>query len=95
MGRFPERTVEMIEKAKEAPAKGKDTKADKLLRVLADGNWHLGHELAGKVSWRFGGYLHILKERGVAWEKERLPDIKDAVVYKYRLVQEEDEDELR
>ena len=89
---FDERTTDMIEKARDAMASGKFTKADKLLVVMSDGQWHMGGELAQRVSWRFGGYLHILKERGIAWEKERIPNLKD-VVYKYRL--KEDEDVIR
>ena len=38
-----------------------------------------------KVSWRFGGYLHNLKKKGVDWEKERIPNT-ESQVFKYRLV---------
>ena len=86
---FDEKTVKMIEDARDAMASGKFTKADKLLVVMSDGQWHMGGELAQRVSWRFGGYLHTLKGRGVAWEKERVPNLKD-VVYKYRLKEGDD-----
>ena len=64
------------------------TKEDRVLLLLSDGEWHMGRELSEKVSWRFGAYLFDLKESGVRWEKERVREIKDSVVYKYRLVRE-------
>ena len=92
---FDERTTEMIEKAYEAKRKGKETNASRLLRFMADGNWHLGSELADKEAggWRFGGYLHILKEKGVEWEKE----LVCRHIYKYRLkhIEEEGDDVIR
>lgn len=40
------------------------TKEQRLLLVMKDGRWHKGSELAYRVSWRFGGYLHSLKQKG-------------------------------
>ena len=62
------------------------TKDDRILLILSDMDWHFGSELSEKVSWRFGGYLFNLKEMGIRWEKERVKGVKDAVVYRYRLV---------
>lgn len=80
-------TKRQIERAMERKANGdKLTKEDRLLILMSDMDWHYGRELSEKVSWRFGGYLFTLKQMGVMWEKERVPEVKDAVVYKYRLV---------
>ena len=73
----------------EANARGKKpTKADRLLVHMSDCRWHTGLDLATNISWRFGGYLHDLKKRGVEWEKRRIAEIEDEVVYEYRLVVE-------
>jgi DNA-binding PadR family transcriptional regulator len=61
----------------------KPSHVSELMVVLSDGKWHSGLELSRRVSWRFGGYLHILKEHGVAWEKQR--DTEKANVWYYRL----------
>lgn len=65
------------------------TKEQRLLLVMKDGRWHKGSELAYRVSWRFGGYLHSLKQKGVEWEKRRDPKCpKGENWYDYRLVAE-------
>lgn len=65
------------------------TKEQRLLLVMKDGRWHKGSELAYRVSWRFGGYLHSLKQKGVEWEKRRDPKCpKGENWYDYRLVSE-------
>lgn len=74
-----------IRGVEEKMAAGKKlTMRDKVLWKLRDGEWHEASELAYGVSWRFGGYLHQLKQEGVEWEKERIPNV-EAQVYKYRL----------
>ena len=84
-------TKRQIGRAMERKANGdKLTKEDRLLILMSDMGWHYGRELSEKVSWRFGGYLFNLKQMGVMWEKERVPEVKDAVVYKYRLVGDEE-----
>jgi hypothetical protein len=80
-----ERLITAAELAKKSKG-GKLTKGQKLLLVMKDGGWHTGQELAYRVSWRFGGYLHTLKQHGVEWEKardSRAP--KGEVWWKYRL----------
>lgn len=86
---YPKPTEEAIEAAMEKFRQDKKlTKSDRVLLLLRDGEWHEASEMAEKVSWRFGGYLHELKKRGVNWEKERVPNVKDAQVFRYRLAEE-------
>lgn len=62
---------------------------EKVLLNMSDGKWHHGAELA-EISWRFGGYLHILKERGVKWEKRPVKGApKGARLFEYRLIKGE------
>ena len=84
---FSQLTEQAIEQAKQKQRDGKKlTKADRILLVMQDGQWHMGSELAEKVSWRFGGYLHELKSKGVNWEKEPVKVASGDRVFKYRLV---------
>lgn len=63
------------------------TKEQEILLLMGDGEWHSARELTLKVSHRFGGYLHTLKEKGVWWEKRRDETApKGKVWYLYRLV---------
>ena len=90
MAGFEDLTVKAIEAARQKERDGKKlTKEDRLLLLMSDGGWHEAIELAYNVSWRFGGYLHTLKQRGVNWEKERVPGTAERV-FKYRLVPKED-----
>lgn len=61
----------------------KKTKAELLIEVLSDGQWHWGDELAqaDKVGWRFGDAVD--KARG----KKGFPIIRERVglKHKYRL----------
>lgn len=50
----------------------KRTKLDLLLEVLADGEWHLGNELAQKVGWRFADAVHKARKQGYMIETELL-----------------------
>jgi hypothetical protein len=71
------------------------TKEQRLLTLLSDGRWHSGRELALRVSHRFGGYLHTLKEKGVVWEKMRDTTAPAGEVwYNYRLVDDDKQREL-
>ena len=89
---FPKRTEEQIALAKEKRSAGKKlTKEDRVLLIISDGEWHMGNELAEKVSWRFGGYLFTLKEKGVSWEKEKVKVASGDSVWKYRLCEWEAE----
>jgi hypothetical protein len=61
------------------------TKEERLLLLLADGEWHSGREMAVKVSHRFGGYLFRLREKGYNFEKRLQPGRpKGEVWYEYR-----------
>ena len=85
MQMFNDATTELIALADEKLATGKKLNMeDKILLRMADGKWHEAAELAYNVSWRFGGYLHNLKKKGVDWEKERIPNAS-AQVFKYRI----------
>ena len=87
MRNFNDETKELISKALEKRDGGKKLNMDeKVLLRMMDGEWHEAAELAYNVSWRFGGYLHNLKKKGVEWEKERVPGT-EARVFKYRLVE--------
>ena len=62
---------------------------EKVLLAIADGKWHSGAELA-EVTWRFGGYLHNLKQKGVCWEKRLMEGRpKGRMLYEYRAVKGE------
>lgn len=75
----------LIEKARSTNPE-KRNMVDRTLLALSDGEWHGGRELALTVSHRFGGYLHILKGRGVSWEKRLDPQRpKGEKWYQYRL----------
>lgn len=83
---YPKLTEDAIDAAKAKRSAGKKlTKEDRVLLVMSDGEWHMGSELADKVSWRFGGYLHNLKQKGVSWEKEHVSVSSGDKVFKYRL----------
>ena len=84
--KFNEKAEELIANALVKQHVGKKlTMEDKILLRMRDGEWHEASDLAYNVSWRFGGYLHNLKKKGVDWEKERIPNT-EAQVFKYRLV---------
>lgn len=90
---FNDSTNEIIELAKSKRSDGKKlTMEDKIILRMADGEWHEAADLAYNVSWRFGGYLHSLKKKGVEWEKERVPNT-ESQVFKYRLVDLGNEDD--
>ena len=93
MTRFNDATMELLGLIDEKKANGKRlTMSDKVLLRLSDGEWHEAAELAYNVSWRFGGYLHNLKQMGVDWEKERVPEAA-AQVFRYRLCDVDDNGE--
>ena len=90
--KFNDATNDLIAIAGDKKANGKKmTNEDRLLLRLADGGWHDASELAYNVSWRFGGYLHTLKTKGVAWEKERIPGTASQL-FRYRLCNIEEND---
>ena len=86
-GSFGAVTNTLIGDAKFKMKQGKElTMHEKVLLKMSDGKWHHGAELAD-VSWRFGGYLHILKQRGVKWEKQPIKGTKkSAKLFEYRLI---------
>lgn len=65
----------------------KPTHTSRIVKVLSDGRWHDGSELSRAASWRFGGYLHELRKRGLEWESERSDEQSN--VWYYRLIPEE------
>jgi hypothetical protein len=62
------------------------TKEQRVLLLLADGEWHSALQLALEVSHRFGGYLFTLKEAGVVWEKRHVTAPNGDSWWDYRLV---------
>ena len=87
--KYNDATNDLIAEAERKAVEGKKlTKEDRVLLKLRDGQWHEATELAYGVSWRFGGYLHNLKKKGVDWEKERVPNVEDQV-FRYRLCEVE------
>ena len=63
----------------------KKTKEDRLLELLADGQWHSARELTLKVSHRFSGYIFTLKSKGYHFEKRLDPNRpKGEAWYQYR-----------
>lgn len=90
---FPKATKQLIKSAKFSKDHGaKLTKSQRLLLVMKDGGWHEGYELATKVSWRFGGYLFDLKQKGVEWEKRPSPNRpKGERIFQYRLKEKDDD----
>lgn len=68
--------------------KEKLTKQQRVLLLLADGEWHPARELALKVTHRFGSALHTMKGEGVMWEKRNVPSPTGDEWYEYRLIPE-------
>lgn len=69
-------------------SEGKElTRSQELFQLISDGKWHDGTELAMAISWRFGGFLHTLKDMGIDWEKRLAPGVdRKKNAYQYRLV---------
>jgi predicted transcriptional regulator len=49
------------------------TKAEKLLDILRDHDWHSTAELARRVGHRFGGVVYQLRQAGYIINRERHP----------------------
>ena len=47
------------------------TKAEKLLAILRDHDWHSTGELARRVGHRFGGVVYQLRQAGHTIERQR------------------------
>ncbi len=60
--------------------KPKETKVDLLLKVLSDGEWHWGDELAEKVGWRFGDPVDKARDKGYPIKTDRV-----GLKHRYRL----------
>jgi hypothetical protein len=58
------------------------TTLEKLMLVLADGNWHPTEELVREVGHRFSATIHVAKQRGDRIEKRRV----DRNQFEYRLL---------
>lgn len=62
------------------------TKADKLLAVLSDQDWHATKELSRRVSHAFAGSIFKLRRSGYTIEKRHHPTRE--YHYQYRLTEE-------
>lgn len=58
------------------------TTFEKLMLVLADGDWHSTEELVQEVGHRFSATVHVAKQRGHRIEKRRV----DKNQFEYRLL---------
>lgn len=60
----------------------KETKVDLLLKILSDGEWHWGDELAAKekVGWRFGDAVDKARDKGYPITTDRV-----GLKHRYRL----------
>jgi hypothetical protein len=58
------------------------TNLERLISVLKDGKWHLGDELAAKVSWRFGHTVFEARNKGYLIEKRKVAHNQ----FEYRLL---------
>jgi hypothetical protein len=57
------------------------TTLERLMRLLADGEWHPTEELVQEVGHRFSATVHVAKQRGHRIEKRRV----DKNQFEYRL----------
>ena len=57
------------------------TTLERLMRLLADGEWHSTEELVQEVGHRFSATVHVAKQRGHRIEKRRV----DKNQFEYRL----------
>lgn len=58
------------------------TTLERLMRLLADGEWHSTEELVQEVGHRFSATVHVAKQRGHRIEKRRV----DKNQFEYRLL---------
>ncbi len=58
------------------------TTLERLMRLLADGEWHPTEELVQEVGHRFSATVHVAKQRGHRIEKRRV----DKNQFEYRLL---------
>jgi hypothetical protein len=61
---------------------GKETLPDRLLRLMSDGEWYVNDVLVQEVGHRFSATMHVLRQRGYAFEKRRI----DGRQFEYRLM---------
>lgn len=66
--------------------RGTLTKSEKLLRVLADHDWHSTKELCRRVSHAFAGPIFKLRQSGYTIEKRY--HLMREYQYEYRLAEE-------
>jgi hypothetical protein len=59
-----------------------ETLSDRLLRLMSDGEWYVNDLLVQEVGHRFSATMHVLRQRGYAFEKRRI----DGRRFEYRLV---------
>lgn len=60
----------------------KQTNLERLIRLLRDGKWHPGDELAFHVSWRFGHTVLVARKKGYQIETREVARNK----FEYRLL---------
>lgn len=60
----------------------KKTLPDRLLRLMADGEWCGNDVLVREVGHRFSATMYVLRQRGHGFEKRRI----DGQRFEYRLV---------
>ena len=95
MGRYRHSTAMLIYDAERRLRAGDVlTREEEVLVSLSDGGWHSNRELAAKVDHRFGGYLHTLRGRGVAWVACPIPDTRGGSEYRLLTRQEETDGQL-
>jgi hypothetical protein len=58
------------------------TTLERLMRLLADGEWHSTEELVQEVGHRFSATVHVAKQRGHRIGKRRV----DKNQFEYRLL---------
>ncbi|MEM9218450.1 MAG: hypothetical protein AAGD25_29430 [Cyanobacteria bacterium P01_F01_bin.150] len=58
------------------------TTFERLMQVLADGDWHMTEELVQEVGHRFSATVHVAKQRGHQIEKRRV----DKNQFEYRML---------
>jgi hypothetical protein len=55
---------------------------DRMLDLMADGDWHSQEELIDKISHRFSATKHVLHKQGYQFERRHLGKKR----YSYRLI---------
>ncbi len=58
------------------------TQQEKLMALLADGNWHTCNELVQQVGHRFSATMHVAKQQGYQFDKRRIAGNQ----FEYRLL---------